>query len=450
MSTLIYASMICLNFLILSGCSTKPYNIKTQESLDIPSFFNNTKLTLPMQDKWIKSFNNPQLNKLIQTALQQNHKIKQYYYDINISEQNLIISNSALFPTLSLSASHKIQKNESSFSIAKLGVSYEIDIWQKLSDAKKKANLNLLTSKALYESAKQSLAAKVVTSYYTVIQSNQLLNLYEKSLANAQKNYKFILGRYKKGLQTALDLYSAKSTMHLQEVKITTVQTEKIIAIQSLEKLLGIYPKNVLDIKESLPLLENSYHMGLPSEIILRNPAISASWSKLLAQNYQLAFAHKQRLPSLNILASIEDSSKVGVPLTWSLLSTLAAPLFDGGKLKAYENIEFFKLKQLEQAYLDTIYTSYVEVEGASQKERNLHKQYIALKNSEKSVEKSSKLSFEQYKKGLINYATVLQAQNNYYNTQASVIEVKRQLLENRVNLHIALGGDFYIKEEDL
>ncbi len=52
-------------------------------------------------------------------------------------------------------------------------------------------------------------------------------------------------------------------------------------------------------------------------------------------------------------------------------------------------------------------------------------------------------LSFEQYQSGLVEYTTVLDAQSRSYDAQSTVIQIKNQLIANRINLHIALGGNF-------
>ena len=168
----------------------------------------------------------------------------------------------------------------------------------------------------------------------------------------------------------------------------------------------------------------------------------------MLAQDFQLAYTHKQRLPSLSIQGSIENIKNDGLPSTWSLLGGLTAPIFNAGKLKADEEIAYFELKKAELEYLNTLFDTFVEIETYIEKEKNLLSEFETLKNSYENAQKSLSLSFNQYLKGLIEYPTVLDLQENLYNTQAEVIQIKKSLIENRINLHKALGGDFLSKEE--
>ena len=59
-------------------------------------------------------------------------------------------------------------------------------------------------------------------------------------------------------------------------------------------------------------------------------------------------------------------------------------------------------------------------------------------------------LSFEQYQSGLVTYTTVLDAQGRSFDAQSSLIQIKNQLIANRINLHVALGGDFEKPSSDL
>ena len=62
---------------------------------------------------------------------------------------------------------------------------------------------------------------------------------------------------------------------------------------------------------------------------------------------------------------------------------------------------------------------------------------------AQQNAQAAKTLSFEQYRNGLVSYTTVLDAQNRAFDAQSTVIQIKNQLIVNRIKLHIALGGDF-------
>merc|ERR1711991_125591 len=125
-------------------------------------------------------------------------------------------------------------------------------------------------------------------------------------------------------------------------------------------------------------------------------------------------------------------SSINGTPLVWSLISGITAPIFNAGRLKANEQIAILELKKIELEYLENVYNAYIDVENKITTEKNLFDQYEALIKTRDNAKITAELSFKQYLKGLVQYATVLDNQDKYYNAQASLIQIKKQLLENR------------------
>ena len=129
--------------------------------------------------------------------------------------------------------------------------------------------------------------------------------------------------------------------------------------------------------------------------------------------------------------------------LGWSLLGNLTAPIFNAGKLAANEEKARLVLKQSEQSYLDTLYGAFAGVENAVTREASLKQRYQIMLKARDNAIAAQTLSFEQYQSGLVDYITVLDAQSRSYTAQSTVIQIKHQLIVNRIKLHVALGGDF-------
>ena len=438
--------------ILFIACSNKRLNTDIKYP-KLPKNFNQKQKSIVSEESWIKTLKDKELSEIINKALNNNYELKQLFYDIKIKEQELISSNSLLLPNINLNANSSKSgdfqgDNNPSSSLVSVELQYEIDLWNKLSDSSKASNMNLLETKALYKEAKQQLITDVTLLYYEIIESNRLLDLYIKNLKTAENYYELTLSRYKQGISEALDTLLAKNSIYTQQSKITDIKNVKAQAIYKLEQLLGKYPKGKLDINKKLPILNKNIKLGIPSEIIERKPSIVASWNALLSKDFTLAYTHKQRLPSLNISASIENIKNDGLPSTWSLLSGLTAPIFNAGDLKAKEEIAYFELKKTELEYLNTIFNSFVEIENFIEEEKNLKDEFEIIKNSNENAKKALSLALNQYLKGIVEYTTVLDLQESLYETQASVIQIKKSLIENRINLHKALGGDFFSEKE--
>ncbi|MCF2900864.1 efflux transporter outer membrane subunit [Pseudoalteromonas sp. APAL1] len=451
-------SLLALSVILLSACASQTtHNERVAELEALPSTWQQLPTDnkiLAVEDNWLQQLQDPQVFNLVEQALAHNQAILQAGYDVAIKEQQLIAAGADLWPSLDLSTRASRSKDNrpvsyNNASSASLELSYEVDLWGKLSASERQANLEYLAEKATFSQSKQQLVADVVSGWFDVITNHKLLELYKQREQNAEKNLDIIESGYRQGLNEALDVYLARNELNTERSNIAAQQATLTKSIRDLERLTGQYPAGALSVSADLPLLENTIPLGLPSELITRKPALMASWYQLLSTDAGLAYAHKQRFPSLNLSASISDStdrvSDLFSPssLAWSLIGSISMPLFEGGRLKANEEQARLSVKRQEQAYLATLYDAFNEVETAISQEQALKVRYEKTLEAQENAIAAERLSFEQYQSGLVTYTTVLDAQDRSFNAQSSVIELKNQLIKNRINLHIALGGDF-------
>lgn len=452
---------VFLSCILLSACNTTTYEL--DESLrqsNVPQTWQNSTQVQDVNSGWLSQISNEQIQTLVSVALNNNFALKQQAYTLQIKKQELIISGSALWPSLDLAVSSSRRKNifpsdYTNSASVDLNIKYEIDLWGKLSDLNKQANLDYLSEQANYEQARLQLVADVVIACFKVIESNQLTQLYQQRADNTQQNLDIIESGYQQGLNSALDVYLSRNEVNSELSRTVEQKATKIEAIRSLELLLGDYPKGALAIDASLPLLNSDIPTGLPSELITRKPQLIASWYQLLATDASLAYAHKQRFPAINLTASIGNSGSdlsdvvSASALGWSLLGNLAMPLLNAGKLEANEEKARLLLKQKEQDYLETLHHAFLDVENAVTQESSLKQRYQMMLAAQENAIAAQRLSFENYQSGLVDYTTVLDAQSRSFDAQSTVIQIKNQLIRNRIQLHIALGGDFSTAEQN-
>ena len=440
--------------LLLVACSSTSQVDEKLKDLPLPQNWHDSKQALTVEHNWLSQLDNPQVHQLMKKAFSYNHQFAMQAYALEISEQQLIVSGSQLWPELDLafrSGRNKDNQTDSytNSNSANLNLSYEVDIWGKLSDADRLSNYNYLAQKSSFEQYKQQLVVNVLTTWFSVIEAEKLLTLYRSRVENSKQNLAIIESGYHAGLTDALDVYLTRNDLNNELTRVSEQETVKTKLIRQLERLIGEYPKGELLVNANLPLLTNDIPVGLPSELISRKPALKASWYQLLSQDAGLAYAHKQRFPSIVLSGSVGDSTAdigdilSGSSLAWSLLGSVSAPIFNAGRLKANEEKARLELKQGEQLYLDTLYDAFSDVENAITTEKSLKQSYYTMLAAQENSKIASTLSFEQYQSGLVSYTTVLDAQKRSFEAQTTLIKIKNQLIANRINLHFSLGGDF-------
>lgn len=453
----IFSSLFLLACANTSDIDPKVNSVQLPSQWQLDQLSKKKPQALNVEDNWLAQLNNPQIHLLVNKALNNNQQFSVQAYALDIAEQQLIISGSELWPTLDLSfKSGRNKSNEpvsySNTNSVNINLSYEVDIWGKLSAADRQSNYNYLAQKASFEQNKQQLVVNVVSTWFNVIEADKLLTLYQNRVKNSRQNLAIIEAGYQSGLSAALDVYLSRNTLNTELTRVADQQVAKVKLIRQLERLTGEYPKGALLVNAKLPLLTNDIPVGLPSELVSRKPELKASWYKLLAQDAGLAYAHKQRFPSLAISGSLGDSASdmsnllSGSSLGWSLLGNISAPIFNAGRLAANEEKSRIQLKQAEQQYVDTLFNALNKVENAITTEQGLKHSYQTMLEAQENAKTAATLSFEQYQSGLVSYTTVLDAQQRSFDAQSTLIKIKNQLITNRINLHFYLGGDFTTK----
>ncbi|KZN64784.1 hypothetical protein N473_13405 [Pseudoalteromonas luteoviolacea CPMOR-1] len=439
---------------LMSGCVSTHYidehyvaNIKT------PPTWQYQHTEGSVQNDWLNQISNPQVHALVTRALDNNLLLRKQSIEVESARQRLIISGSALWPTLTLAMDSSRRKSAteqySSAHDLSLKVGYELDLWGKLSDSERQANLEVMSSIENYRQQRHDLVAGVIINWFAVIEGKTQQLLLDRRLQVVKQNLDIIESGYKQGLNSALDVYLARTELNNEQAKLAQQASTVGSRIRSLERLIGTYPKGALAVSAALPLLESTVPVGIPSELISRKPALISSWYDLLARDAALAYAHKQRFPSINLSANygsggnkLEDAFSLS-NMGWSLLSSISAPLFNAGNLAAKEALAKTELKAKELEYLNTLQDAFAQVENKISEETSLKQRYQETLVAQKNAQLAEQLSFEQYQKGLVSYTTVLDAQKRAFDAQSSLISIKNELIKNRVELHLALGGDF-------
>ena len=439
---------------ILSACTVTSEIDDAISNPPLPRAWQQTAEVIPVRDGWLSSLNDGQVKSYVARALDNNYSLKQQALAIESSRQRVAIASSDRWPSLDLTLSNgRVRDNNPKMTVDNatldLALRFELDVWGKLSDGERQAAITLLSEEASYEEARQQLVAEVVSGWFSIIEARQLFSLSLNRLDVARQNLDIIESGYRQGLNSALDVYLTRNELNSELSRLSEREAIVNARIRALERLMGVYPETSLQVDAVLPLFETNVPTGVPSALITRKPVLQANWYKLLAADAGLAVAHKQRFPSLDIRATVGDSQEsVGDlfssgSLAWSLLGSLSAPIFNAGRLKANEEVARLELKQLEQNYLDALYTAFEEVENRLTQDASLYQRYQATSKAVDNARFAETLSFEQYRKGLVSYTTVLDAQSRSFDAQSLLIEIQSQRAINRVRLHVALGGDF-------
>ena len=442
--------MVCL---LLVGCNSLP-GLNTDKLQNTPNKWTETNTLSDISDSWHEVKQDSHLNEVINIALNNNRALQRKILEVQSAEQQLIISGADLLPTLtsSLDYSEREQAGQSesvsNYSLG-LAIKYELDLWGKLSDSERQASLNLMSLNESLKQQKLDLVYSVAKLWYELTEENQQQSLQSQRVSITKQNLDIIEKGYRQGLNSALDVYLGRNELNNEEAKLEEYKNNIKLLTRDLQQLMSIYPTGVYSVVGEFSNLSKFDDIGLPSDVIKRKPELQASWFKLLSQDAGLAFAHKQRFPSFNLSFSLDSSDESFSntirfdDIGWNFIAGITAPIFNAGKLKANEEKQRIALKTLELEYLDLLDNTFTTIENSLSTEQALKLRKKNISESAVNAKLAATLSFEQYKKGLVTYTTVLDAQKRSFDAQTAFISIQNQLIQNRLSLYHALGDGF-------
>jgi outer membrane protein TolC len=127
----------------------------------------------------------------------------------------------------------------------------------------------------------------------------------------------------------------------------------------------------------------------------------------------------------------------------WSFVGNLVQPLFNGGRLDAAVDRDRSAVDEAIHVYEAEVLGAYGEVESALAADAVLARQEAALEEAVVQSVAAEELAGERYRLGLADIITVLSSQRTADASESQLVAIRRARLDNRVDLHMALGGGF-------
>jgi outer membrane protein TolC len=188
---------------------------------------------------------------------------------------------------------------------------------------------------------------------------------------------------------------------------------------------------------------------GLPAQILERRPDLIAAERRFAAAFHRVTEARTARLPRFAISATsgigTAQLDGVGVldAVLWSFAAGVTQPIFFGGELKAAQDIRTAEQKAAAFGYTGTALRAFEDVEDALASDYYLRKREDALTEMVSSSADAVKLGREQLEQGQVDMFTILRLAGENLGAKVQLTQVRASRLRERVNLHLALGGDF-------
>jgi NodT family efflux transporter outer membrane factor (OMF) lipoprotein len=461
------ATPLCLlaaTSVLVSGCdsiATKEKSEKAtasaigQQTDGAPDLWVQAANSANIKVAWLDSFKDRTLKKFVEEAQANNKDLQASAAGVEQARALAIQAGAALKPKVGLSAgnssSGNLESSSSNTNSVNLGlqVSWEVDLWGRIRAGKRAATASYEAVLADYEFAQHSIAAATSKAYFAAIETNRQTEVIEQTIEALQETERIVKAQYENGLATGQDLALTRSDLATSRDRLITIQGSQRDASRALELLLGRYPSAELDVKATLPAPPTNPPAGLPSELLERRPDIVAAERRVAAAFDSEAQAKAARLPSLSLTGTLGGSSEAlssilnPQNLAWQAGASLVTPIIDGGVRKAQVDIATAEQKQAVAAYGQVALKAFSEVEQNLDQGVVLRERKAALQIALKEAEKAYTIAKVRHEEGETDLLDRLAVQQRVIAAESNLVTVQRLLLDQRVNLNLALGGDW-------
>jgi outer membrane protein, multidrug efflux system len=399
---------------------------------------------------WLSGFGEPRLNALVAEALEYNSDLSASAARIEQAAAAVKIAGGALTPAVDVlgRANHKITGGGSTdFTGAIVSASWEIDVWGRVRYGVRGADEDYRSAQADYEYARQSIAALVAKSWLLAAEASLLREIARDSISASEKTGELARVRARVGKGDDRDVALADASLQSYLDTIRQLEFGREQALRALEVLAGRYPAATLDAATTLPALPQTPSAGVPAQLLERRPDVIAAERRVAAAFNRVGEAKAAQLPRISLTAGLsyitrsfylrESPDKAGAAIG----ALLQWPLFSGGALEGQVEARTAEQRRAVAEYATIGLRAFNEVESALSAEAALIDREQLLRRLVRENERTVSLSEVAFKVGRIDQRAILTDQLQLYASRVQLLRVQSEMLAQRVNLHLALGG---------
>ena len=449
---------------VLAGCGTVPSQEQVEQDVDqavqqqapaARTEWGAGAEAGSVQAGWIKSFDDPALNRLVVEAQTNNRDLAAAAANVDRSWALARQAGANLGADVSLSRTASqtggiggSQPTTNSFGLG-LQVSWEADVWGRLKSGERGAVASAQAAEADFRSAQQSLAAATAKAYFSAVEANIQAGIVRETVEILEETLRIVNVKHDNGMSSAQDVSLARSDLATARESLTTIEGSQRDAVRALEALLGRYPGADLEVRRSLPGVPPAPPAGLPSELLERRPDIVAAERRVAAAFNATNQARAARLPSIGLTGNLGSASDSLSGLlessnaAWTAGASLLAPIFDGGRRREAVEIATADQEQALAAYGQAAISAFSELETNLDQGVVLQQRIAELNVAATEAANAFRIAQLRYEEGEEELLNVLSIQQRVIGAKSSLSSVERLLLEQRVNLNLALGGSW-------
>ncbi len=478
---------------LLTGCSFAPEPETPATIVAMPTDFRvDADLAGHEATGWWGVFDDPTLDRLIETALEANLDLRESVARLDELRHRYRIARAPLMPSVTLNgdANRSDSPGNTGFGgslggeetdgatppdstggfgftfpdrfafttyTASVGFAYELDFWGRLRNESGAAARDFLASRADAETVRLTVIASTISTYLELVATRLQLANVEENVDLLRERTELTDERYRAGLTTSFELYTIRQLFRTAQVDLTILRTLVADIEGRLALILGRYAGNMGELlpQDLDPAVDTSpVPAGLPVTLLEERPDVLAAHARLEAARLRVGARRAELLPTISLNGSVGFQSSEPSNLfradQWflSLIGGIVAPIFHGGRLRANVGVADAQYDQVMVAYVRTVLNAFREVRTSLVQLDNERERYVNVLEQVADANASLAYQLRRFQIGIGDYVSYLDARLSLNSAETTLAQAERGLGEARLAVHRALGGAW--TEEDL
>ena len=413
-----------------------------------------TEDTMSLADfSWKELFTDTVLQQLIEKGIANNTDLNIARLKVREAEALLTSSKLAYLPSVSLTPQGTIKSIEGNsptktYNLA-ASADWELDIFGRLTNAKREAKAVLEQSQAYKQAVQTQLIATIANSYYTLLMLDKQLDISRRTAEIWAENLRVMKALKKAGQTTEMAVAQIEASKLSVDASLLSLEQQITEVENSLSSLLGVVPQRIDRSTLDMQSFPDTLSVGVPLQLLQRRPDVRQSEAALAESFYTTNRAYSAFYPAITLSGSAGWTNAAGAiisnPGEWlfSAVGSLVQPLFNRGQNIA--NLKVAKARQEETllTFRQTLLNAGTEVNDAllqwqvARRRLDLDRQQII---SLQSAVRSSELLMRHSSQ---NYLEVLTARQTLLDAELSAVSDRFEEIQGVINLYHALGGGY-------
>ena len=402
---------------------------------------------------WREVFTDPQLQGLIETALENNTDLRNAALNVKMMETALTCAKLAFLPSLAIAPQGTIsQVQMDGASVSRtyqlpISASWNLDLFGNLLSTKRSAQMKLLATKDYQVAVQTNIICGVANLYYTLMMLDEQLRIVTDMESLTKETWDMMKLQMELGRARSTSVQSAEANYYSMLARKATLKQQIREMENSMSLLLNEAGQQIPRgsfYDQSLP---TKFSTGVGIQLLGNRADVHAAEMSLAQCFYDTETARSRFYPNITVTGNAIFTNSLGTaivnPGKWilSAVGSLTQPIFQHGQIVAGLKVAKFQMEQAQNTFQQTILKAGNEVSNALVS-------YNTCDEKSQLDEKMVKL-YEQtvvdtrllYTSKGSSYLEVIQAQSNLLNARISKVTDDFNKMQAVVNLYQALGG---------